>query len=50
MSKNKTIELNEDELLDVVMRKQMTYAEYKKVLSSAKEKGWTVQAYQKGFI
>ncbi len=35
--------------IEVVMKKKMTYREYKQMIENARTKGWTIQAYQIGF-
>ncbi|WP_440881428.1 hypothetical protein [Tenacibaculum sp. C7A-26P2] len=41
--------LSDQTIIEVVMRKETTYAEYKKMMKQAKSKGWKIQAYQVGF-
>lgn len=41
-------DLNDNEKVEVVLKKQMTYADYKRIFNESKKKGWTVQAYQIG--
>ncbi len=40
--------LPDNEIIEVVMRKKMTVAEYEKILKNGRTKGWSVQAYQEG--
>ena len=42
-------ELPPETIVEVVLYKEMTFKEYKKLLEKPK-KGWTVKAYQQGFI
>ncbi|MDR2223534.1 MAG: hypothetical protein LBE34_12520 [Flavobacteriaceae bacterium] len=40
--------LPDNTVVEVVMKKQMTIAEYEKIKSNGKSKGWNIQAYQVG--
>lgn len=40
---------SENELIEVVMKKTMTYKKYKEIYQLTKKKGWSIQAYQIGF-
>ncbi|MBB1150261.1 hypothetical protein H4K35_08985 [Myroides sp. NP-2] len=40
--------LPDNTIVEVVMRKKMTLAEYEKMMPISKSKGWNVQAYQEG--
>ncbi|STZ28337.1 Uncharacterised protein [Myroides odoratus] len=44
----KTTLLPDNTVVEVVMRKTMTLAEYEKMMPISKSKGWSVQAYQEG--
>lgn len=44
----KTTLLPDNTIVEVVMRKKMTLAEYEKMKAISKSKGWNVQAYQEG--
>lgn len=41
-------ELRDDEVVEVVLRKEMPLGNYRKIISQSKKKGWKVQAYQTG--
>ncbi|WP_176829892.1 hypothetical protein [Tenacibaculum sp. MAR_2009_124] len=49
MAKPKPFQLPRYTEIEVVMTKHMTITEYEKMFQKAKEKGWKIQAYQKGF-
>lgn len=49
MAKQKKDILNPNTIIEVVMTKEMTYADYMKMYQQAKNKGWHVQGYQIGF-
>lgn len=38
-----------DQMIEVVMKKQMRHSEYLKMVKTAEQKGWFVRAYQIGF-
>lgn len=42
-------ELPDNTIIEVVMRKEVTYKHYKKMIPDARRKGWHIQAFQKGF-
>lgn len=39
-------ELPDHEVVEVVLRKEMTMANYRKIFNESKKKGWKIQAYQ----
>ena len=39
----------DNELVEVVIRKKITYKEYLKIIESTKRRGWSIQAYKIGF-
>lgn len=39
----------DDQIIEVVMKKQMKHSEYLKMVKVAEQKGWFVRAYQIGF-
>ncbi len=41
--------ISSEKEIEVVMRKIVTHDEYRKLIKSAKEKGWDIKAYQVGF-
>ncbi len=41
-------ELPDSEVVEVVIRKEMTMGEYRKMLPGSRKKGWNIQAYQLG--
>lgn len=43
------INLPDETEVEVVMRKTTTIKNYKAMISTARKKGWTITAYQKGF-
>lgn len=49
MSKKQQSQLPPNTIIEVVMTKEMTYADYMKMYQQAKNKGWHVQGYQIGF-
>lgn len=49
MAKYKNVALPDSEIVEVVMKKKMTYAAYKKLIPQVK-KGWSIQAYQEYFF
>lgn len=49
MAKAKKHQLPPKTIIEVVMIKEMTYSEYKKIYHQAKNKGWKIQGYQIGF-
>lgn len=40
--------LPEGEPVEVILRKQLTYGQYKQLIPSVLKKGWSIQAYQTG--
>ena len=50
MAKKTQSHFPENTKIEVVMKKQMTFSEYEKMRIQAKEKGWTISAYQIGFF
>lgn len=49
MAKSKKDILAPNVIIEVVMTKEMTYADYMKIHQQAKNKGWHIQGYQIGF-
>ncbi|WP_167572004.1 hypothetical protein [Aquimarina algiphila] len=47
--KSKYFSLPDSEIIEVVLRKQMTVGQYKEKLKVFKAKGWSIQGYQKEF-
>lgn len=43
------IDLPDHEVIEVVLKKKMTVAQYLKVYAQSKEKGWEIKAYQINF-
>ena len=41
--------LHESTQIEVVLRKEMTYGEYLNIITSTRNKGWNIQAYQTGY-
>ena len=41
-------ELNDTELIEVVTKKTMTVADYRKIIEPFQKKGWNVKAFQIG--
>lgn len=41
-------DFNENEKVEVVLKKEMTYGDYKRIYKQSKDKGWSIQAYQIG--
>ena len=39
----------DDQMIEVVMKKQMKHSEYLKMVRVAEQKGWFVRSYQIGF-
>lgn len=35
--------------VEVVLKKEMTIEEYRKIIRSSKKKGWSIQAFETGF-
>ncbi|MDY8137596.1 hypothetical protein [Aquimarina sp. 2201CG5-10] len=46
--KNKLHQLPDYEVIEVVLRKEMTVGQYKEKIKVFKAKGWSIQGYQKG--
>ncbi len=45
--KNATL-LPDSELVEVVIKKKITYKEYLKIIDQTRQRGWKIQAYQIG--
>lgn len=41
-------QLHDTEIVEVVIKKNIPYKEYLKIINSTKERGWHIQAYQIG--
>ncbi len=40
--------MNEHEIVEVVLTKEMTMGDYKRIFEASKQKGWRIQAFQTG--
>lgn len=40
--------LPDDTIIEIVMKKKITIAEYERIKSNSKSKGWDIQGYQIG--
>lgn len=38
--------MNENEIIEVVLTKEMTLADYHRIFEASKQKGWKIKAYQ----
>lgn len=41
--------MTDKEEVEVILRKKMTYSDYKRIIQQSKDKGWDIKAYQIGF-
>ena len=42
------LQLSDSEIVEVVLRKEMSVSEYRRIYGQSIKKGWKVQAYQLG--
>lgn len=49
MNKPPNLEINDTEVVEVVLKKNMSVSDYRRIYNDSKKKGWHIQAYKLGY-